>query len=436
MSNVLPLFPSPSTIGHFVRIGHTAHRYLEDLHQAGRLPIRRAVADAAHMDSQSDLMQTLGESGTELVLDTKSAELSMPASLGTKSAKLPWANPDPTRFHEPKDWAGTRGRDLCERIAEFAVSHGVDAVLSPSHLVADPNDAWFVSDLKACSELRAALDRLGGRSIRLDYELIVPMRVLRDAQAVETIEHHLGEIDFSNLWIKASGFGMGATATAIARYVRAAHMLSSSGRPIVADGVAGLAGIAISAFGAVGGIAHGIAEKGRFDAASWKRPRNANQTFGPKKRIYLPQIDQYLYEEQARTLLEGRGAKTLFLCTDPSCCPNKDDMFSQHRGHALIQSSRLVDRINSQPEPKRIDYFMDHMLAPVGRSLLKAEKLKLADPKINEKLNDLSKRAQLQFQGLESFRDSLAGIPNPSKPQITKATIKRGSQSRHDKRDR
>ena len=37
-----------SEVGHFLRLGHTGHRKLEDLHASGRFAVDRVVVDAAH----------------------------------------------------------------------------------------------------------------------------------------------------------------------------------------------------------------------------------------------------------------------------------------------------------------------------------------------------------------------------------------------------
>lgn len=45
-----------SEVGHFLRLGHTGHRKLEDLHASGRFAVDRVVVDAAH-----DLRRVLEE---------------------------------------------------------------------------------------------------------------------------------------------------------------------------------------------------------------------------------------------------------------------------------------------------------------------------------------------------------------------------------------
>ncbi len=37
-----------SEVGHFLRLGHTGHRKLEDFHASGRFAVDRVVVDAAH----------------------------------------------------------------------------------------------------------------------------------------------------------------------------------------------------------------------------------------------------------------------------------------------------------------------------------------------------------------------------------------------------
>lgn len=48
MSNVFSLHSQKRPISHLVRIGHTGHKILENLHTAGRAPISHAALDAGH----------------------------------------------------------------------------------------------------------------------------------------------------------------------------------------------------------------------------------------------------------------------------------------------------------------------------------------------------------------------------------------------------
>lgn len=118
--NIHYLAPRQADIGHFFRLGHTGYRILENLHAAGRLPIKRAVVDASHMDKQKDLINSLKAEGTELILDPKAAELSTPGGFTTTAGNLPWAHKN--RHHHPSDFTKRNIIDYCEKIVEFAVA--------------------------------------------------------------------------------------------------------------------------------------------------------------------------------------------------------------------------------------------------------------------------------------------------------------------------
>ena len=54
-------------------------------------------------------------------------------------------------------------------------------------------------------------------------------------------------------------------------------------------------GLSLLAFGAVGGLSHGVTLGERFDTASWhKVPEEGKKVFGAKMRIYLPMLDLML----------------------------------------------------------------------------------------------------------------------------------------------
>ncbi len=75
-------------IGHFVRTGHTGHGVLENLYSAGRVSISHAVFDTNHINRREDLLHTLFGGGTEIILDTKCAELAYKAGLNSSINKV------------------------------------------------------------------------------------------------------------------------------------------------------------------------------------------------------------------------------------------------------------------------------------------------------------------------------------------------------------
>jgi hypothetical protein len=60
------LRPLTPPIAGYLRVGHTGHRKLVDLHAGGRLSFRRIVFDAAYFDEQAELAKTLKASGARL----------------------------------------------------------------------------------------------------------------------------------------------------------------------------------------------------------------------------------------------------------------------------------------------------------------------------------------------------------------------------------
>ncbi len=132
-ASIHALHPRSPPVAGFLRIGHTGHRKLEHLHAAGRFPYRRVGFDAAHVCDQSELLKTLIAGGCEIVLDPNFAEMAMPGRFGSAAGKLPWANPN--RPWQESDFGRIRNLDTAKAIAEFAIRHGVNVVLTPAHLI-------------------------------------------------------------------------------------------------------------------------------------------------------------------------------------------------------------------------------------------------------------------------------------------------------------
>jgi len=88
------LYPQPSVIGGFLRVGHTGHRRLEALHAAGKLNFNRFVFDAANIVKQIELLKALTASGCEVVLDPQFAEMAVVGKFESSVSRLPWANPN------------------------------------------------------------------------------------------------------------------------------------------------------------------------------------------------------------------------------------------------------------------------------------------------------------------------------------------------------
>ena len=79
-------------VGHFIRLGESGYQKLASLHAAGRLPATRVVADASKIRHQKELLEAFRAAGTEIVLDTKVAELGSQEKFAGYAHGAPWAS--------------------------------------------------------------------------------------------------------------------------------------------------------------------------------------------------------------------------------------------------------------------------------------------------------------------------------------------------------
>ena len=252
------LHSQPEPIGQFVRIGNSGHRHLETLHCADRLRVEHVVVDAHGLTFRSIRSKRCARLGCGL--------FSIPTwrnsahSVGTKVPDSAYRGPTPhVRYHL--------------RISSRRVTGGLLRRLLASPLSARCTPFWHLAISSRASStvgskldvmLCEALDAEGGEHIVIDYPLITTYSALRDLAQRRAFVAHLRELPFDNLWLRISGFGADASPAGVRRYISALSDFHGLARPIVADCVGGLAGLAIASFGASTAIAHGVAEKERF----------------------------------------------------------------------------------------------------------------------------------------------------------------------------
>jgi hypothetical protein len=409
------LHPRVPPLAGFLRVGHTGHRKLEALQAAGRFPYRRVVFDAAHIGEQQELLKMLTRNGCEVVLDPNVAEMSMLGRFGSAVAKLPWANPE--RPWEPADFARGRNLDIPKLIAEFAIRQGANAVLAPTHFADSSSQSWRSIDLRNCEALRHELDKMGGKDISIDYQLITTNATLKDEQARNKLMEGVSSLPIDNVWLRTSGFGATATGAGTRHFIEAVRGLHQIGRPLIADGVGGFSGLAATAFGAVSGISHGVAQKESFDVNDWKKPPKRGGG-GSATRIYLHELDRYFTEDQLNAIFAAKGGRPRFGCNDTSCCHHgPEDMMENAHVHFIIQRFRQIDDLSGAPETRRAEHFLLRHLDPAVRSARLGARLKIADEKVAKAVDDVKGR-------LVRLRDALADL------QATEGTPSR-SRSPH-----
>ena len=363
---------------------------------------------------QHDLVTALGESGAELILDTNIAELSTIGRFSGSVKGAPWANPDAPL--SPDDLSATGNRDVIGQIARFAMEHKFNAVQAPTHFVQGATDPLFTVDLGAVEALRLALDRQGGRHVGIDYILTIPYAILRDSIHRRAFIASLGGAPFDNLWLRVSGFGADASALGVRRYIAAVIDFHRLGRPIVADGVGGLAGLATAAFGAVGGICHGVAEKERFDASTWNKPPSDGGG-GREKRVLVEGLDRLLSMKQMNALMMAPGARRHFSCADPQCCPRGlDDTLKNPKAHYLRQRHLPVEELSRVPELRRPQHFMEKQFARACQFARKGAELEIPDEALKRILTANHERLEKMQAVLTDLQGALSGDSRSAPP--------------------
>jgi len=397
-AKVIQLRPGRQTIAQYVRVGRS-HRQLESLLAAGRLPIERAVFDAALVTHQQDLIEALRSAGRETVLDTNVAELSAIGRFQGSARQAPWS--EATRPLEARD---IQHPNFSKAIARFALQHGFGAVLAPTHFLTNAEDPWLDVDITTCVRLRRALDAAGGSDVGLDYVLSVPNRVMRDPLQRQTLLAKLTMLPFENLWFRISQFGADATGAGVRRYIESLQEFLILNRPVVADNVAGLAAMATVAFGVAGGVAHGVGDAERFDASNWNKPPKEGG-FNRVARILVPALDRQLSKGQVSAIVAATGGRRLIACSE--CCRRGlDDMWGSPKAHYLYTRRRQIQGIAAVPDLRRSYHFVQHDIADADRNARALARLKMGDLPTKQMIQKESGRLERFFHIMDDLNST------------------------------
>ena len=214
-----------------------------------------------------------------------------------------------------------------------------------------------------------------------------------------------------SIWLRVSGFGTDATAAALRKYISAARDLHQLGKPIIGDCVGGLSALAVVSFGAASGIAHGLAEKERFDTSNWHKPPPPpdpdKKKGGNAYSVLLPGIDRLLKPSQAQILVDALGGRRLLSCNDRSCCPHGfEDTIRDPKGHYLRQRAKQFTALSKIPEQLRAQDFLDNTLADADRTARQVAKLKVSDEAIATILTKNADRHDRIRKVLENLKET------------------------------
>lgn len=360
------LRPVPDPLGCYLRPGRNDHKVLLQMLVDGISVGTGLVADPVLRPRHADLMSEARRVGVETVLDPRTVDLSTPGGV-TRSGvtDLPWAGEWP---HTPELLTGLGGRALTRQIAATVERHAYSAVLAPTHAIDGPSDPWVSVDRHLTQMLRGELDLLGLREIPIYYPLVTRSAAMVSSENRERMQAMVAGLPIDAIWLRLHPFGT-ATAgpLALRRYLETCRALHGLGLPLVAER-SGTIGVALLAFGAVGGIESGVTVGEHVDLAPLLRaPKPDAKAFTPAPRVYLHSIGAFMDVVGAWDLFQARGMKTLHGCRETRCCPRGWlDMQLDPRRHFVGHRAREVAHLSGMPESLRPGQYLENFLRPAS----------------------------------------------------------------------
>ena len=407
--------PAPEPLGLYFRVAFNDHKALIDAIGSGGLGFHGVVFDALNEGRHSELHDLVLERKRDAILDPRTQELESIGGYRPNMSALPWAA---DRRHVPGDFDEVGARRIADVFSQYAIEKRYSAVLALTHYIGSANSPWLDIDVRSTKYLRTYLDRNGAQHIPIFYSLAVSYKAFRAIEERSIIRDKLRDAPVEAIWLKVA-LGSNVTHANIRNYVIGADDLHMLGLPLIGDMMGGLRGLSALAFGATGGIAHGVTQKENFNAASLTSPRKEGaKGFAQPPRVYVPKLDMHMKKDEAEAFFAVRHAKSRFACRESSCCPKGSrDMIDHPARHFVMQRSDELRRMSAIPEQRRAEIFMEETLRPSTDAAIFAEKLRIVErPKLSNRLKRKRKTLELLRIGLGKFLRSerpasFSGIP-------------------------
>ncbi len=367
------LRPVEAPLALYLRPGRNDHAVLAQALTEGVGGVRGIIFDPGRLKVQHELRGEAARRGAERVLDTRMMELGSPtAKSRAELAGLGWAC---AGQKQPDELCAPAGKEAARAIAAFVVENGFSAVLAPTRYLISSESPWLRVDAFMTQAVRARLDELGASRIPIYYPLALPSTAFRDSSIRKDVVRVLRDLPIDSVWLRVHPFGTTASGPIVLRsYIEACQDLHQLGIPLVAER-SGTVGIALLAFGAVGGIESGITTGESFDFGRLTRPPKKGRPFLAHPRVYLKDLGAFLPAKVARAFFDLRGTKTFFGCRE-TCCPRGlQDMLGNPRRHFIITRAQEVGRVSSVPVALRRQIYMDNFLRPATDLALQATRL-------------------------------------------------------------
>ena len=372
MVELRTLRPVPDPLGNYLRPSSRDHKFLLQMLVEGKPVGTGLVADPCLAERQRDLLAEAHRQGVETVLDPRTLELSTAGGF-TRSGvtDLPWAGAAP---HTPADLAGAAGALTVRQLVSLVEAGGYSAVLAPTHYLEGPADPWTGVDAELTRALRRELDGRGLSHVLMYYPLVIRASVLRDAAQRELLTAGLAGLPIDALWLRVHPFGTTTSGPlALRRYLQMCRALHALGLPLVAEH-SGTIGVALMAFGAVGGIESGVTTIEGVNLDGYLTPPKPDaKPFAPPPRVCLHEIGAFLDAKKAAGFFAARGMKPTHGCRSTDCCPRGwRDMQLEPRRHFTIQRAREVATLSAVPDTLRAGHYMENFLRPASDRALRA----------------------------------------------------------------
>lgn len=317
-------------LGLYLRVGRQQHKDVLDVLAAGERGFMGLIIEAPYTERHWELRAEAAKQGLDVVLDPKTHAKATVGGHSPSLARLPWGADQP---HRAEDFAGEAGEAIASTIAEFAVEEGFSQILGPTHLLRDPNDRWMRYDIETMQLMSRKLEGVRPR-VALIYPLAMPMQVIRDPVRRRAVIAALSDVDADAIWLRIENFGSDATGNKTAAYIEACQDFNQLGIPLIADHAGGLPGLGLLAFGAIGGIAHGITLNEGSNINHWKRPRAEGGGGALGTRTYIPQLDLMLKRHEAEAFLNSSSRVKTFSCAETAIVA--------HAASGTCSNARLV----------------------------------------------------------------------------------------------
>ena len=400
------LRPVQPPLGLYFRPGHNDHGALLQPLSEGSPAFSGVVLSAARYARHEELSQEVRNRHMEVVLDPHTVELATPNGFERPAlAALPWAG---HRIHRPDDFQGASVAEVSDRIAKLTVEKGFNAVLAPTHFIESSHDPWLGVDRRLTLRLRRQLDFGGHEDTPIYYPLVLTRKLLIDADQRSELIAMLMQLPIDAVWLRVHPFGSNAGAASLRSYTDSARDFQQLGLPIVAERT-GTIGLALMAFGAVGGIECGVTTGERFDMSTLTRPQKADgKGFSPAPRVYIDALGTFIKREQAKAFFAARGAKGHFACRDRRCCRRGwQSMVEDPRRHFFYSRVGEVGRLSEAPAALRPGLYLEEFLRPASDLSLRAAKI---DPALEKTKNRL-----------ESWRQTLGAMQKAGTVEVAPA---------------